>query len=74
MQVQASLPRVATDCVHLSVSRTLSSYSHDPTCNYKSAASTKIPGLNLYREKCDAVYSHIFDSYWDDGHSTYEPS
>jgi type I restriction enzyme R subunit len=26
----------------------------------------------LYREKCDAVYLHIFDSYWDDGHSIYD--
>jgi type I restriction enzyme R subunit len=26
----------------------------------------------LYAKKCDAVYQHIFDSYWDDGHSVYE--
>ena len=26
----------------------------------------------LYAQKCDAVYQHIFDSYWDDGHSVYE--
>jgi type I restriction enzyme R subunit len=26
----------------------------------------------LYREKCDAVYQHVFDSYWDDGHSVYD--
>jgi type I restriction enzyme, R subunit len=26
----------------------------------------------LYAEKCDAVYQHVFDSYWDDGHSVYD--
>jgi type I restriction enzyme R subunit len=26
----------------------------------------------LYAQKCDAVYLHVFDSYWDDGHSVYE--
>ncbi len=26
----------------------------------------------LYAQKCDAVYQHVFDSYWDDGHSIYE--
>jgi type I restriction enzyme R subunit len=26
----------------------------------------------LYLQKCDAVYQHVFDSYWDDGHSVYE--
>jgi len=26
----------------------------------------------LYTQKCDAVYQHVFDSYWDDGHSVYE--
>jgi type I restriction enzyme R subunit len=26
----------------------------------------------LYAQKCDAVYQHVFDSYWDDGHSVYE--
>jgi type I restriction enzyme R subunit len=26
----------------------------------------------LYVQKCDAVYQHIFDSYWDDGHSVYD--
>jgi type I restriction enzyme R subunit len=25
-----------------------------------------------YAQKCDAVYQHIFDSYWDDGHSVYD--
>jgi type I restriction enzyme R subunit len=25
----------------------------------------------LYAQKCDAVYQHVFDSYWDDGHSVY---
>jgi len=25
----------------------------------------------LYAQKCDAVYQHIFDSYWDDGRSIY---
>ena len=24
----------------------------------------------LYAQKCDAVYQHVFDSYWDDGRST----
>jgi ParB-like chromosome segregation protein Spo0J len=23
-------------------------------------------------QKCDAVYQHVFDSYWDDGHSVYD--
>ncbi len=26
----------------------------------------------LYAQKCDAVYQHVFDSYWDDGHSVFE--
>ena len=26
----------------------------------------------IYAQKCDAVYEHVFDSYWDDGHSVYE--
>jgi type I restriction enzyme, R subunit len=26
----------------------------------------------LYAQKCDAVYQHVFDSYWDDGHSVYQ--
>ncbi len=26
----------------------------------------------IYTQKCDAVYQHVFDSYWDDGHSVYE--
>ena len=26
----------------------------------------------LYAQKCDAVYQHVFDAYWDDGHSVYE--
>jgi type I restriction enzyme R subunit len=26
----------------------------------------------LYAKKCDAVYQHVFDSYWDDGRSVYE--
>jgi type I restriction enzyme R subunit len=25
----------------------------------------------LYAQKCDAVYQHVFDSYWDDGQSVY---
>jgi type I restriction enzyme R subunit len=25
----------------------------------------------IYAQKCDAVYQHVFDSYWDDGHSVY---
>jgi type I restriction enzyme R subunit len=25
-----------------------------------------------YLQKCDAVYQHIFDAYWDDGHSAYD--
>lgn len=28
----------------------------------------------LYAQKCDAVYQHVFDSYWDDGHSVYDPA
>ena len=26
----------------------------------------------LYVKKCEGVYQHIFDSYWDDGHSVYD--
>ncbi len=26
----------------------------------------------IYAQKCNAVYQHIFDSYWDDGHSVYD--
>ena len=26
----------------------------------------------LYAQKCDAVYQHVFESYWDDGHSVYD--
>jgi type I restriction enzyme R subunit len=26
----------------------------------------------VYAQKCDAVYQHVFDSYWDDGHSVYD--
>ena len=26
----------------------------------------------LFVQKCDAVYQHVFDSYWDDGHSVYD--
>lgn len=42
------------------------------------AVETKLDELpdkfdtDLYREKCDAVYQHVYDSYWDDGHSVYD--
>jgi hypothetical protein len=26
----------------------------------------------VYAQKCAAVCQHVFDSYWDDGHSVYE--
>ena len=26
----------------------------------------------IYAQKCDAIYQHVFESYWDDGHSVYE--
>jgi type I restriction enzyme R subunit len=26
----------------------------------------------IYAQKCDIVYQHVFDSYWDDGHSVYD--
>ena len=26
----------------------------------------------IYAQKCDAVYQHVFESYWDDGRSVYE--
>jgi len=26
----------------------------------------------LYAQKCDGVYQHVFDSYWDDGRSVYD--
>jgi type I restriction enzyme R subunit len=28
-------------------------------------------GTGLYTEKCDLVYQHVFDSYWDDGKNVY---
>jgi type I restriction enzyme R subunit len=27
---------------------------------------------DLYEQKCEVVYQHVFDSYWDNGHSVYE--
>jgi len=42
------------------------------------AVETKLDELpekydkTLYDEKCEAVYHHIFDCYWDDGHSIYD--
>jgi type I restriction enzyme R subunit len=29
---------------------------------------------DLYEQKCEAVYQHVFDSYWDNGRSVYEPT
>jgi type I restriction enzyme R subunit len=26
----------------------------------------------LYVQKCDVVYQHVLDCYWDDGHSVYD--
>jgi type I restriction enzyme R subunit len=26
----------------------------------------------IYAQKCDAVYQHVFESYFDDGHSMYD--
>ena len=26
----------------------------------------------LYAQKCEAVYQHVFDSYWTDGRSAYD--
>jgi type I restriction enzyme R subunit len=26
----------------------------------------------IYAQKCDVVYHHVFESYWDDGHSVYD--
>jgi type I restriction enzyme R subunit len=26
----------------------------------------------IYAQKCDVVYQHVFDSYWDNGRSAYE--
>lgn len=26
----------------------------------------------IYAQKCDAVYQHVFESYWDDGRSVYD--
>ena len=26
----------------------------------------------IYTQKCDVIYQHVFDSYWDDGHSVYD--
>ncbi len=34
-----------------------------------------LPGsydAGLFQEKADAVFAHIFDSYWDDGGSFYD--
>jgi hypothetical protein len=28
--------------------------------------------LATRRQKCDAVYQHVFDAYWDDGHCVYD--
>lgn len=28
--------------------------------------------VDLFQAKCDLVYQHIYDHYWDDGRSTYE--
>lgn len=28
--------------------------------------------VDLFQTKCDLVYQHVYDHYWDDGHSTYE--
>jgi type I restriction enzyme R subunit len=28
-------------------------------------------GTGLYTEKCDLVYQHVFDCYWDDGKNIY---
>jgi type I restriction enzyme R subunit len=28
----------------------------------------------IYAQKCDVVYQHVFDSYWDDGRSVYDPA
>jgi type I restriction enzyme R subunit len=25
----------------------------------------------LFEDKCDAVFRHVFDAYWDDGRSVY---
>lgn len=26
----------------------------------------------IYAQKCDAVYQHVFDAYWDNGRSVYD--
>lgn len=26
----------------------------------------------IYAQKCDIIYQHVFDCYWDDGHSVYD--
>jgi len=26
----------------------------------------------IYGKKCDAVFQHVLDSYWDEGHSVYD--
>jgi type I restriction enzyme R subunit len=26
---------------------------------------------DLYEQKCEVVYLHVFDSYWDDGRNVY---
>jgi type I restriction enzyme R subunit len=26
----------------------------------------------IYAQKCEVVYQHVFESYWDDGHSVYD--
>ena len=26
----------------------------------------------LYTQKCNAVFEHVFESYWDSGHSVYD--
>ena len=42
--------------------------SVEETLDQLPAAFTR----QIYAQKCDAVYEHVFDSYWDDGHSVYD--
>ncbi len=28
--------------------------------------------VDLFQVKCDLIYQHVYDNYWDNGHNTYE--
>jgi hypothetical protein len=40
----------------------------NPTISQDTTYIVSVDGV----QKCDVVYQHVFDSYWDDGHSVYD--